>query len=70
VIFTNCVAGLLGHLGHGSFALDTALAVTAVAVAGALLGTRLSHRVQPMALRRVFAVFVLAVAVFLIGKNI
>jgi uncharacterized membrane protein YfcA len=43
--------------------------VTALAAAGTLLGTHFSHRVSPVALRRVFSVFVVAVAVFLVVAN-
>ena len=39
--------------------------VTALAAAGTLAGTALSHRTAPQKLRRGFAVFVIAVAAFL-----
>lgn len=69
VISINAAAGLAGHLVHGGFHLRLALAATALAAAGTLWGTHLSHRVSPVALRRVFSAFVVAVAVFLVIAN-
>lgn len=69
VIAINAAAGLAGHLAHGGFHLPLALLVTALAAAGTLLGTHFSHRISPVALRRVFSVFVVAVAVFLVAAN-
>lgn len=68
VIAVNCAAGLAGHWRHG-FDLRLTLLVAALAAAGVLLGSVLSHRVSGPALRRAFAVSVLAVAVFLLVKN-
>lgn len=61
--------GLAGHLSYGGFDLRVTGLVTALAAAGTLVGTALSHRVAPQKLRRGFAVFVIAVAAFLIAKN-
>jgi uncharacterized membrane protein YfcA len=69
VIAINCAAGLAGHLSYGGFDLRVAALVTSLAAAGTLAGTALSHRTAPKKLRRGFAVFVIAVAVFLIAKN-
>lgn len=69
VIAINCVAGLAGHLGHGSFDLQLTALVTLLAVTGALAGTMLSHKVSSVNLSRAFSVFVLAVAMFLVAKN-
>lgn len=69
VIFLNCVAGFAAHARYGSFDLRLTLAVTALAVGGALLGSFLSQRVAAPGLQRSFAVLVLAVAVFLMVKN-
>ncbi len=43
--------------------------VTALAVGGALVGTSLSHRFHPSGLRRIFAWFVVAVALYLVARN-
>jgi len=69
VIAINCAAGLAGHLSYGGFDLRIAALVTALAAAGTVVGTVLSHRIAPHKLRRGFAVFVIAVAAFLIAKN-
>lgn len=69
VIFLNCVAGLVGHAGQSSFDWSLTAAVTALATIGTIAGTLLSHRIAAHGLQRLFSVFVLAVAVFLIAKN-
>ena len=69
VIAINCAAGLVGHLTAGNSDWKLTGLVTLLAVAGALAGTALSHRFHPGGLRRVFAWFVVAVAVFLIARN-
>jgi hypothetical protein len=70
VIAVNCAAGLAGHLQHGAFDLRLTALVTAIAMAGAVAGARFSHAAHPATLRRIFAWFVLAVAVFLIYRNL
>ena len=69
VIAVNCAAGLLGHLSDGVTEWRLTLVVALLAALGAIVGTALSHRFHPKGLRRIFAWFVVAVAVFLIVKN-
>lgn len=69
VIFLNCIAGLIGHLSQGAFDWQLTFLVTALAVGGTIGGTLLSHRIAAGGLQKGFAVFVFAVAVFLIAKN-
>jgi uncharacterized protein len=69
VIAINCAAGLAGHMQYGGFDLRLTLLVTALAAAGTLAGTVLSHRTSPARLRTGFAVFTIAVAFFLVAKN-
>ena len=69
VIFLNCVAGLVGHMSQELFDWGLTFVVMALAVAGAIAGTILSHRLAAHRLQRMFAVLVLAVAVFLVAKN-
>ena len=69
VIFLNCVAGLVGHASQNNFDWNLTALVTVLAVSGTIFGTLLSHRVAAGKLQKGFAVFVLAVAVFLITKN-
>jgi uncharacterized protein len=69
VISVNCASGLFGHLSAGDADWRLTLMVAALATAGALAGTALSHRFHPAHLRRIFAWFVVAVALFLIARN-
>lgn len=69
VIFLNCVAGLIGHSSQIGFDWGLTAQVTALAVAGTIIGTLLSLKLEAKKLQKGFAVFVLAVAVFLMVKN-
>ncbi len=69
VIFLNCVAGLIGHASQNGFDWGLTAQVTALAVAGTIFGTLLSHKLEAKKLQKGFAFFVLAVAVFLMIKN-
>jgi uncharacterized membrane protein YfcA len=69
VIAINCAAGLVAHLQYGGFDPKIAGLVTLLAAAGTLAGTTLSHRVSPARLKTGFAVFVIAVALFLVARN-
>jgi len=69
VIFLNCVAGLIGHLGQDAFSWGLTAVVIGLAVLGAFLGSMLSHRMAAHRLQSVFAVLVLGVGVFLVIKN-
>jgi hypothetical protein len=67
VIAIKSLGGLAGYLATVSIDWGLALAVTAAAVAGALVGGRLAGRIPPDALRKAFGWFVLvmgAVVVF------
>lgn len=70
VIAINCAAGFLGHIGQSRLPLGLTVAVTAIATAGTIGGTTLSRRVSAETLSKGFAVFVIAVAIFLIIKNV
>lgn len=69
VIFLNCVAGFAGHASQNHFNWNLTALVTLLAGGGAIAGTMLSHRVAAQKLQKVFAMFVLTVAVLLIGAN-
>lgn len=69
VIFLNCIAGLVGHASQNHFDWKLTALVTSLAVVGAIVGTLLSHRIAAHRLQKGFAVFVLAVAFFLIAQN-
>jgi uncharacterized membrane protein YfcA len=69
VIAINCAAGLAGHLQHGGFDPTIAALVTGLAAIGTLAGAALSHRANPARLKTIFALFVIAVALFLLAEN-
>jgi uncharacterized membrane protein YfcA len=69
VISMNAASGFASAIGHTSIDLKLTALVTACAVAGSFVGTRLTHVVEPNKLRRSFAVFVVLMAVFLLIKQ-
>jgi hypothetical protein len=71
VVAINSFAGLAGHLARTA-QIDSRLTVilVAIAIAGMLLGTRVSHRASPEMLRRWFAVLIIAMALFLVWRNL
>lgn len=70
VIAANSVAGLAGHLGRGEMPLGLTAAFTAAAAAGALAGVHVAGALDPLRLRRAFAVFVVLVGLLLLAKNV
>jgi uncharacterized membrane protein YfcA len=70
VIAANSLAGLLGHLG-GEMPDPALLAVFVFAgLIGIWAGTHLAHRVPAARLQQGFAVFVVAIALFLLADNL
>lgn len=69
VIFLNCVAGFIGHMSQNVFDWNLTGAVMVLAIGGAIGGTILSRRLEAHRLQKLFAILVLAVAVFLVAKN-
>jgi uncharacterized membrane protein YfcA len=69
VIAANSAAGLAGHLGRGAMPLALTAAFTAVAALGALAGVGMASSLDPLRLRRAFAVFVILVGLFLLARN-
>ena len=70
VIAMNSASGFVGYLGTVQFDWGFLSVFTAIAVAGALVGTALAARVPQAALKRAFAVFLLVLAVFVLVKNL
>jgi uncharacterized membrane protein YfcA len=70
VIAMQSFAGLAGHLAGTPIDWRLAATVTAAAVAGALVGGRLTAKVDPGALRRGFGWFVLAMASLVLAKEV
>jgi hypothetical protein len=69
VIAANAAAGLLAHLGRGGVPLGLTGAFTAAAVLGALAGVRVAASLDPLRLRRGFALFVILVGLLLLARN-
>lgn len=70
VIAMKSFAGLGGYLSSVQINWTPALAVTAAAVVGALLGARLTALVNPDALRKAFGWFVLAMSSVILAQEI
>lgn len=70
VIAMKSFAGLAGHLGHVEINWRLTVAVTAMAVAGSLMGGKLAGRIPPATLRRGFGVLVVVMALFILGKEL
>lgn len=66
VIALKCFAGLAGYISHARPDADTAIIVSALAIAGTVAGSRLSRRLSGTQLQRGFGAFVLGVAAILI----
>lgn len=69
VITLNAAAGFAGYLGTVEIAWGFLAGFTAVAIGGIIAGTRLVRHVPTGALRRGFAVFLVAVGVFILYQN-
>jgi uncharacterized membrane protein YfcA len=69
VIAMNSASAFAGYFGTVEFAWAFLAGFTAAAVAGALVGTLLMTRVPQAALRRGFALFLLAMGGFVLYKN-
>ncbi len=69
VIAINSASGIVGHAARARIDFAFAALLVASAMCGMLVGTRISHGTSPRILRRVFAVFLLAIAAFLFVKN-
>lgn len=70
VIAMKSFAGLGGYLSSVQIDWSVALAVTAAAVVGALIGARLTAMVNPDALRKAFGWFVLAMSSVILAQEI
>jgi uncharacterized membrane protein YfcA len=70
VIAMNSLAGFLGHVGNGSFDLIITLIFISAGLLGTFSGMKLSRRLSSSKLQRAFAIFVIALAVFLLFDNL
>jgi uncharacterized membrane protein YfcA len=69
VITINAAAGFVGYLGTGRVPLALTSALTAAAVVGTFAGAHVAGRIPAHDMRRVFAGFVIVVALMLIAVN-
>lgn len=69
VIAMNCASGFVGYLAHTEVAWDFLVPFTAMAVLGVLGGSVAASRVPQAALRRGFAIFLLAIGGFVLYRN-
>jgi uncharacterized membrane protein YfcA len=70
VIAMNSLAGFLGHLSGTVVDVNLLLIFVAAGLAGTFAGARLTQRLHPNRLRQAFAIFVMALAVFLLYDNL
>lgn len=66
VITIQSTGGLVGHLAHEDLDWPRTLAITAVAIAGSVVGSFFAARVPPETLRRGFGAFVLVMAAVIV----
>ncbi|OUC05044.1 hypothetical protein RY27_29685 [Litorilinea aerophila] len=70
VIAMNSLAGFLGHLSGAAIDLQVVTIFVGAGLTGALVGARLARVVHPDHLRKVFALFVIGLALFLLADNL
>lgn len=70
VIAMNSFAGFIGQVGHVSLDLRLIGVVTVAAVGGSFIGAAIGKKIDQDKLRKGFAVFVVAMALFLIVKQV
>jgi uncharacterized membrane protein YfcA len=70
VIAMNSLAGLAGHLGGESVDGVVILTFTLAGLAGTFAGAKLSHYLPALKLQKIFAWFLLALAIFLLVDNL
>ena len=69
IIACNSAAGFLSHLGEAPVPWLLAAVFAAIAAAGVLVGGKIVSRLPEAALRRAFAVLVLATAAFVLWRR-
>jgi uncharacterized membrane protein YfcA len=69
VIVMKSLAGFTGYSAHVTVDYSLVAAVSACAVAGSFVGSRLAHVVEPASLRRTFSGFVLVMAMIILVRE-
>ncbi len=70
VIAMNSAAGLAGHLSRAALPWPLIGILVIAGLGGLVLGTRVTRRLSPTRLRQSFALFVVVLAVILLGINV
>ncbi|MCB9450077.1 MAG: sulfite exporter TauE/SafE family protein [Anaerolineaceae bacterium] len=70
IIVMNSLAGLFGHLGGVSLDWGIILTFVLTGLTGTFAGVRLAKHIQPSRLQRVFAIFIIGLALFLLYDNL
>jgi uncharacterized protein len=70
VIAMNSMAGFMGHVSSGSFDWMVTLVFVAAGLVGTFSGMKLSSRLSSSKLHKAFAIFVIALAFFLLFDNL
>jgi len=70
VIVMNAAAGLGGYANHVAIDLNLTATVTGGAVTGAIVGSLLSKRISATMLRRLFGLFVILVAGYVLHQSL
>jgi uncharacterized protein len=70
IISANSLAGFIGHLGTSLFDFSLTMVFVLTGLMGTFAGSRLAKRMPAQLLRRVFAVFVLLLAIYLLVDNL
>jgi len=70
IIAMNAIAGLVGYANHVSIDVDLTAIVTGGAVTGAIVGGSLSKQISAAVLRRLFGIFVIIVAAYVLYQSL
>jgi len=70
IIAAKSLIGFLGDLSHTTMNWNLLLPVTALAVGGIFIGDRLSKKMQPHILKKLFGWFVLLLGIYIILKEV
>jgi uncharacterized membrane protein YfcA len=70
VIALNSFAGLAGYISHVEIDYRLTALLVGFAVVGSLIGSRYSNRIRADILRRLFGIFVMGIACYLLSKEL
>jgi len=70
IIAINSLVGFLGDIGHYEIHWGFLFTITAIAIAGILIGGQLSKDISSDKLKKAFGWFVLAMGVYIIAKEV